>query len=90
MAPDASSRGVGRQMRQIISLRTYSNARGHRPYACFERNRTGGPNEQRKRGHIPTPWERFHEEHGDFYPPDYNRPPGGFSQKGPPRASYSA
>ena len=59
-------------------------------YACFERNRTGGPNERRKQSNRPTPWERFHEEHGDFYPPDYNNPPGGFSPKGPPTASYSA
>ena len=50
----------------------------------------GGPNEQRKRSNRPTPWERFHEEHGEFYPPDYNQPPGGFSPKDPPTASYSA
>ena len=58
-------------------------------YACFERNRTDR-NETRKRGHRPTAWEKFHEEHGDFYPPDYNRPPGGFSPKDPPTGSYVA
>jgi len=59
-------------------------------YACFERNRTGGPNEQRKRSNCPTPWERYHEEHGDFYPPSGVSGHPGFLPRDPPRASYSA
>ena len=58
-------------------------------YSCFERNRTD-PNKTRRRPSELTPWEKFHEEHGDFYPPDYNRPPGGFSPKDPPTGSYVA
>ena len=56
-------------------------------YAFFERNRTDR-NETRKRGHRPTAWEKFHEEHGDFYPPDYRGEGCAFNDLPPPRASY--
>jgi hypothetical protein len=59
-------------------------------YSCFERNRTD-PNDKRKiKFQGRRTGKTAHQVHGEFYPPDYNQAPGGFSRKDPPMGSYDA